>query len=81
MENEVYSDQISPSHFMFIFFDHYSFRNTKNYYHPLVQLKPIFETMIPAYMLMKVNYLQNRHFLYFDKETKFGVSRDFFTHF
>ena len=61
MENGVYSDQISPSHFMFIFFDHYLFRNNKNHYYPLVQLKIIFETMIPAYILRKVNYLQNKH--------------------
>ena len=48
MENEVYSDLISLSHFMFIFVDHYSFRNTKNHYYTLAQLKTIFETMIPA---------------------------------
>ena len=46
---------------MFIFFDHYSFQNTKNYYYTFVQLKTIFETMITAYRLRKVNYLQNRH--------------------
>ena len=40
----------------FIFFDHYSFRNTKNHYYPLVQLKTIFETMIQAHRLRKVNY-------------------------
>ena len=61
MENGVYSDQMSPSHFMFIFFDHDSFQNTKNHYYPLVQLKTTFETMIPYYRLRQVNYLQNRH--------------------
>ena len=51
--NMVYSNQISPSHFMFVFFDHYSFWNTENHYYPLVQLKTIFEIMIPAYRLSK----------------------------
>ena len=59
MENGVYSDQISPSHFMFIFFDHYSFQNTNNHYYPLVPLKTIFETMIRVHRLRQVNYLQN----------------------
>ena len=58
MENGVYLDQISSSHFMLIFFDYYSFWNTKNHYYPLFQLKTIFEIMIPAYRLRKVNYLQ-----------------------
>ena len=51
MENGGYSDQMSPSHFMLIFFDHDSFQNTKNHYYPLVQLKTTFETMIPHYRL------------------------------
>ena len=51
MENGVYYDRMSPSHFMFIFFDRDSFQNTKNHYYPLVQLKTTFETMIPDYRL------------------------------
>ena len=35
MENGGYSDQMSPSHFMLIFFDHDSFQNTKNHYYEL----------------------------------------------
>ena len=51
MENGVYSDQISPSHLMFISFDHNSFQNTNNHYYPLVPLETIFETMIPVHSL------------------------------
>ena len=50
-----YISQISPSHFKFTFFDHYSFWNSKNHYYPLFQLKTISEIMVPAYRIDRCN--------------------------